>query len=228
MRVITWVSLFFGFIGLMLLDGQTFFHAVMGLICGIVAMGGGLACARKDYASGGRRWGGRGVAILGLGLTVYCAIQLPSAYKFQNKFNARSNEFHQRTQANPTADFHALGLDRPSKARALFELYRHVFTAHVSEDNWENTAQHKRSLHHFKATVTKVYKGDWSIGEKVSFCYGADIPTFNESNALVGSNMLLLAYRHDDNEIDFGLGDFFLVDTNVEQELRFIFQNDKQ
>ncbi len=54
------------------------------------------------------------------------------------------------------------------------------------------------------------------------------LQSFNESNALVGSNMLLLAYRHDDNEIDFGLGDFFLVDTNVEQELRFIFQNDKQ
>lgn len=228
MRVIAWLSLFFGFVGLMLLDGQTFFHAVMGIICGVVAMGSGLACARKDYANGGRRWGGRGVAILGLGLTAFCAIQLPSAYKFQNKFNARSNEFHERTQANPTADFHALGLDDANEARTLFELYKHVFAAHVSEDYWENTAQHKHSLHHFKATVTKVYKGDWSIGEKVSFCYSADTTTLNEPNAFVGSNMLLLAYRHGDNEIDFGLGDFFLVDTNVQEVLQCVFPDGRQ
>jgi hypothetical protein len=104
MRVTALLSLFFGFTGLMLLNGQTFSHAIMGIICGIVAIGSGLACARKDHVNGGRRWGGRGAAILGLGLTVYCAIQLPSAYRFQKKFNARSKEFHEWNQATPTTD----------------------------------------------------------------------------------------------------------------------------
>jgi hypothetical protein len=103
MRVIALLSLFFGFTGLMILDGQTFSHSILGIICGIVAIGSGLACARKDYANGGRRWGGRGVAILGLSLAVYCAIQLPSAYRFQEKFNARSKEYPERNHANPTA-----------------------------------------------------------------------------------------------------------------------------
>jgi hypothetical protein len=227
MRVIAFLALLFGFTGLMFLHGQTFTHAIIGIICGIAAMGSGLACARKDYANGGRRWGGWGTAILGLGLAVYCVIQLPSAYRFQEKFNTRSKEYSGRAKANPTADFHALGFDDPAEAKTLFDTYKQVFTAQISEDYWEKTTPHEYSLHHFKASVTKSYKGGWKVGEKVSYLLGVDAPALTVSNAFVGSNMLLLTDEHVDREIIFGAGDFFLVDTNLERVLQLDFPESK-
>jgi hypothetical protein len=55
MRVIALLALIFGFMAQLLLDGQTFSHAVFGIICGIAAVMGGLVSARKDYADEGRR-----------------------------------------------------------------------------------------------------------------------------------------------------------------------------
>ena len=90
MRVAALLSLVFGLLGLMLLDGQVFTHAVMGIICGGVAIGCGLASARKDRSSTEGRWVGRALAGLGLLLTLFSAAQLPGAYEFQTKFNKRS------------------------------------------------------------------------------------------------------------------------------------------
>ena len=98
-RVIALLSLFFGFTGIMLLDGQTFTHAVMGIVFGIAAIWGGLGSARKDYADEGRRWLGRIMAALGLVLAIFCVIQLPSAYRFEKKFNARSQKYLETHQA---------------------------------------------------------------------------------------------------------------------------------
>lgn len=227
MRVIAWLSLFFGYIGLLILDGQTFSHAVTGIICGIIAIASGLACARRDHAKGGRRWGGWGTAILGLGLVAFCILQLPSSYKFQKRFNMRSKEHQERNRANPAADFHALGLEDADEARTLFGMYKHVFTTQVSEDYWEDTGPHKPSVHHFNATVIKTYQGDWNPGEAVSFSYDTDMPGLTVSNAFVGTNMLLLTYGHSSNEIPFGLGDFFIVDSNVQQVLQHVFPDNK-
>jgi hypothetical protein len=167
MVILAWVSLFFGFVGLMILDGQTFSHAIMGIFCGTVAIGSGLACARKDHADGGRRWGGWGTAFLGLGLAVFCIIQLPSSYRFQEKFNIRSREFNGRHRTNPTADYHALGFGDATEAKTLFDTYKQVFTAQISEDFWDETTPHKYSFHHFTASVIKSYKGDWKLGGNV-------------------------------------------------------------
>jgi hypothetical protein len=227
MRVIAFLSLFFGFTGLMLLDGQTFTHAVTGIICGTVAIGAGLACARKDHANGGRRWGGLGMAALGLVLAVYCVVQLPSAYGFQEKFNTRSREFYNRNKTNPAVDFHALGLDDAAEARKFFDTYKHVFVARISEDEWEDPGSQKYSFHHFTATVTKIYKGEWKPGEKVSFSHDVDAPALSASNTFVGSNMLLLTDRHTNQEVIFGAGDFFLVDTNVQEVLQRVFSDSK-
>jgi len=207
------------------LDGQTFTHAVMGICCGSVAIGSGLASARKDYADQGRRWLGRIMVALGLVLAVFCAFQLPSGYRFQEKFNMRGKEFHGRNQTNPALDFHALGFDDVREAGTLFDTYRQVCVVQISEDSWEDMGPGKYSVHHLKATVAKNYKGDWGIGEKVSFYHGGDAPALTVSNAFLGSNMLLLANGPASNEIPFGAGDFFLVDTNVEQILQSLFPN---
>ena len=90
MRVVALLSLVFGLIGLMLLDGQVFTHAVMGIICGGVAIGCGLASARNNQSSTKGRWVGRALAGFGLLLILFSAAQLPGAYEFQTKFNERS------------------------------------------------------------------------------------------------------------------------------------------
>jgi hypothetical protein len=90
MRVIALISLLFGLTLQMLLDGQTFTHAVLGISCGAAAILFGLASSRKDSADSTRRWEGRIMAGLGLVLAVICVEQLPSAYRFQTKFNERS------------------------------------------------------------------------------------------------------------------------------------------
>jgi hypothetical protein len=93
MRVIALLSLIFGFMGLMILDGQPFSHAVMGVILGIAAVGCGFGSARRDYVDSTCRWEGRIMGVLGLILIAVCALQLPSSYRFQTRFNQRSADF---------------------------------------------------------------------------------------------------------------------------------------
>jgi len=104
MRVIALLALLFGFMGLLLLDGQVFTHAVFGIICGIAAVGSGLASARKDYSNEGRRWLGRILAILGAMLALFCVTRLPSAYRFQIRFNERSKKAREIMDATNRAE----------------------------------------------------------------------------------------------------------------------------
>jgi tellurite resistance protein TehA-like permease len=90
MRVIALLSLLFGSLGLGLLDGQTFTHAVMGVIFGAAAFTCSLKSARKDLSKT-YRWEGRVMAALGMILVIACLVQLPSAYRFQKKFNEGKN-----------------------------------------------------------------------------------------------------------------------------------------
>jgi hypothetical protein len=92
MRVIALLSLIFGFLGLLLLDGQTFDHAVMGIIFGVVALTCGFGSARRDQANV-CRWEGRIMGALGWLLVVVCVVQLPSSYRFQTRFNKRSADY---------------------------------------------------------------------------------------------------------------------------------------
>jgi hypothetical protein len=110
MRVIALVSLVFGFMGLLLLDGQTFSHAVMGVFCGAAAVGCGFGSARKDFSNVIRRREGRVLGALGLVLVIICVVQLPSAYRFETKFNEiseRSRRQHEIGQKSRLADKNA-------------------------------------------------------------------------------------------------------------------------
>jgi hypothetical protein len=104
MRVIALLALLFGFLMQMILDGQTFTHAVFGIVCGVAAIGGGLASARKDHSDKGRRWLGRIVASLGLALALFCVVLLPSAYRFQAKFNERSKKAREMENTKPASN----------------------------------------------------------------------------------------------------------------------------
>lgn len=89
MRPIALLCLLFGFLGLGLLDGQTFTHAVTGIVFGSVAVACGMISARRDPP---HRWAGWIMAGLGAFLGIWCLIQIPSAHAFQKKFNDRKEQ----------------------------------------------------------------------------------------------------------------------------------------
>jgi len=102
MRVVALLCLLFGFMGLGLMDGQTFTHAVMGLVFGAVAVACGMASARRDPP---HRWEGWIMAALGVVLGLWCIVLLPSAYRFQKEFNGRREQrrHEEATPANKPA-----------------------------------------------------------------------------------------------------------------------------
>src|SRR6267378_7396148 len=101
MRVMALFCILFGFIAQGLLDGQTFTHAVLGIVFGGVAIACGLVSARKDPP---HRWEGRIMAVLGLGLGVWCIIMIPSAYRFQEQFNGRREQRRKMEEQNKPAN----------------------------------------------------------------------------------------------------------------------------
>jgi len=122
MRVIALLSLMFGFVGLMILDGQSFTHAVMGLIFGVAAFTCGFGSARRDHANLTCRWEGRIMGALGWILIVVCVVQLPSSYRFQTRFNKTSADY--RYANDIIWGFHA---DRDLALRAnVPEAVRHL------------------------------------------------------------------------------------------------------
>lgn len=93
MHALALLALIFGFTGMMLLDGQVFTHAMIGIVCGVVAVVCGVILARRDR---GPHWTGWTFAVLGLALAIWCGIESPSAYRFQEKFNNRSREHREK------------------------------------------------------------------------------------------------------------------------------------
>jgi len=95
MRVIALLGLIFGFMMQMLLDGQIFTHAVIGIVCGVAAVGCGLASSRKHPRY---RWEGWIMAGLGFALGVWCIVMLPHTYERQEKFNDRTRKYREKME----------------------------------------------------------------------------------------------------------------------------------
>src|SRR5258707_5551151 len=95
MRVIALLALIFGSMTQMLLDGQVFNHAVIGIVCGVAAVGCGLASSRKDRR---HRWEGWMMAGLGMAIGVRCIVILPTTYQQQEKFNDRTRKYRERIE----------------------------------------------------------------------------------------------------------------------------------
>jgi hypothetical protein len=89
MNAVALLALIFGFGGMMLLDGQVFTHAMVGIVCGFIATACGVVLARRGREP---RWIGWSFLVLGLALAIWCGIESPSAYRYQEKFNGRREQ----------------------------------------------------------------------------------------------------------------------------------------
>jgi hypothetical protein len=110
MNTVALLALFFGFMGMMLLDGQVFTHAVIGIVCGIVSVVCGFVLSQRGRDP---RWTSWMIGALGLALAIWCGIKAPSAYRSQQKFNNRSREHREKIQGQNQPHALANGV-RPS------------------------------------------------------------------------------------------------------------------
>src|SRR5437867_9654407 len=63
--------------------------------------------------------------------------------------------------------FHPWGWDDAKEFKARLAEYKNVFMVCIYEDQWQDRGPKEYSLHHLKATVVKVYKGEWRVSERI-------------------------------------------------------------
>ena len=80
----------------------------------------------------------------------------------------------------------------------------------IYADHWEGRGP--ASSHHVKATVVKVYKGDWRMSERIAFVQG-DYPAPASPTSAVGTLGFVFTSEHTDAEIGLETGEFHRYDA---------------
>jgi hypothetical protein len=123
--------------------------------------------------------------------------------------------------ADPNATFfHALGWE---DAKSHLDEYKHVFEACIYEDHWEDRGPGRLAPHHFKATVVKRFKGDWTVSEKIAFVHYVDYRAPTVSNTAAGLLMFVFTNDHTNAEIVLDTGDFGNWSPEIEDALQIIY-----
>jgi hypothetical protein len=117
------------------------------------------------------------------------------------------------------------GWENARDAKAHLDCYKHIFVACIYEDHWEDRGPHEYSRYHFKATVARVYKGDWRVSERGSFVEGLDYPVPKVWNSNAGRLILVLTDKHTNGEIYLDTGDRFNYGPKLERVLQFLYPN---
>ena len=108
--------------------------------------------------------------------------------------------------------------------KAHFDGYKDVVLVRVDEDVLVDGGQHRLSMHHFKGTVVRSYKGEWNISEPIAFVQGLDYSTATRTNRCVGNRMVLLINEHTNDEIGVDTGDALRYDGQFKRVLQCYFR----
>ena len=108
-------------------------------------------------------------------------------------------------------------------AKSYLNAYRNILVVCVYEDHWEDRGPHNYSMHHFRATVVRSYKGDWSSGEKIALIHGVDTPAIAAINGCAGLLMFVFTNEHAKTEVGVDTGDFGNYDPELERVLQCVF-----
>jgi hypothetical protein len=112
-----------------------------------------------------------------------------------------------------------------ANAQSRMEEYKNVIMVCVYEDSWEDKGPHEYALHRFKGTVVKVYKGDWSVCERVAFVHGVDSRAPAEKNRHAGDLMFVFTDYHGNEEFGVDAGDFLGYDPTLRSQMALLFPN---
>ena len=128
-----------------------------------------------------------------------------------------------RSTDSEASFFHTGGWEDAKEAKSYLDRYKHVLVACVYEDHWEGRGPGRLAPHHFKATVVRTYKGDWSFSERVAFVHYVDARALSISNAHAGSLVFVFTNDHTDAEIALDTGDFGACDRELERALQLVY-----
>jgi hypothetical protein len=107
--------------------------------------------------------------------------------------------------------------------RAHLNSYGHILVATIYEDRWEDKGPGQHSLHHFNAKVTKVFKGDWKIAERIAIVHGVDAPASTAVNAQAGKPLFVFTNQHTNTPIPLDTGEFGNYIPHMERILKCVF-----
>jgi hypothetical protein len=113
-----------------------------------------------------------------------------------------------RTGGGDASVFHSWGSEEADELRARLDHYRHVLLVCAYEDHWEDRGPNRYSLFHAKATVVRVYKGDWQVSEKMAWVHGLDDRAPANPKSAAGRLFFLFTNEHTDAEIGLDTGEF--------------------
>jgi hypothetical protein len=89
--------------------------------------------------------------------------------------------------------------------KSWLDKYTNVLMVSVYEDHWEDRGAY--SLHHYKGTVVRVYKGDWRVSDRIAFVQGLDYrPPANPASS-IGDLAFVVTNEHTNTEIGLDTGD---------------------
>ena len=113
------------------------------------------------------------------------------------------------------------------EAKAYLDAYKHILVVCIYEDHWEDRGAHEYSLHHFKATVIRTYKGGWNVGERIAMVHGVDAPALTTSNGFTGNLMFVFTNGHTTNELGLATGDLLNYSYDLERVVQRVFPKRK-
>lgn len=129
-----------------------------------------------------------------------------------------------RSTATDTAAFHSFGWEDAKEAKFQLAYYKHILVVCIYEDHWEDGGPHRLTLHHYEGTVVRIYKGDWSVAERIEFAEALDYQvSVLTSNACAGRLVFIFANEHTNAEIGLDTGDMRDYDTDLERVLQFVY-----
>jgi len=128
-----------------------------------------------------------------------------------------------RSKDSNVSIFHSGGWEDAKDAKSHLDAYKQVLVACIYEDHWEDRGPHRLSLHHYKATVVRTFKGDWHVSERVALVHGVDAPALTTSNADAGRLVFVFLNEHTDAEISLDTGDFGAYSADVEHALQIVY-----
>jgi hypothetical protein len=129
-----------------------------------------------------------------------------------------------RSSDSETEVFHAWGWENAKEAKAHFDEYKHILVAEVYESHWEDRGAHKLTPYRFKGTVTKSFKGDWQVSEKIAFVHYVDSPApTNKPSAQRNQLMFVFTNEHTNAEVAVDTGEFGIYDAESAPALELLF-----
>jgi len=105
------------------------------------------------------------------------------------------------------------------ETKVYLDRYDNVLLVCVTKDRVSPSEHPARSFRHFSGTVVRVYKGEWTVSEAVSWRHELDERIPLESNKHTGRLYFVFTDSHTDKEIFLDTGDWPRWGQNLAQQI---------